>query len=162
MLRLLTEEEVVRTYGDPRLALEADGQVSGAWQQEHLATFSLDRVLPLSWGGSVSHVTCHRLVAPELNQMFRRLAALPTAWEAIHDYGGCFMFRRNAQNPRALSRHAWGIAMDLDVKENPLGGRGTMSPQLIMAFYDIGWYWGGWFSHPDPMHFEKAACLQAT
>ncbi len=157
LLKRLSNEEVIRIYGDPSQSLDDSGHVTLEWQRDHLASFTLDRPLPLAWGGKAGRITCHKLVAPELEHLFRALAVIPEAWDSIGDYGGCFNFRRNSNNKRELSRHAWGIALDLDTVDNPMHSRGQMHPLIIQAFYDAGWWWGGWFSNPDPMHFEKAA-----
>lgn len=148
MLRLLTDQEVVERYGDPAKYLADDGSVSAAWELAILDMFQLPKPLPLAWGGKASRVRCHKLVKRELEGCFKRLAEVGV-WETIDDYGGVYNFRRNVNDRKRLSRHAWAIAIDLDTS-------GTPHPLVIQAFYDIGWYWGGWFSTPDPMHFEKA------
>lgn len=157
MLRLLSDQEIIDKYGDPAKFLSSDGSVSAAWGTAILDSFALQKPLPLAWGGTVTRVTCHKLVRGELEDVLGRLAAIPNVWATIGDYGGVYNFRRIRNSPSKLSRHSWGIAIDLDVADNPQGGRGNMHPLIIQAFYDIGWLWGGWFTGtPDPMHFEKA------
>ena len=50
--------------------------------------------------------------------------------------------------------HAFGLAVDLNVKENPLGSSGNMDPRVVEIFEDWGFEWGGLWARPDPMHFE--------
>ncbi len=160
MLRLLTNEEVIRLYGDPAQSLDDAGTPTLEWQSANLASFNLDRPLPLAWGGNASRITCHAAVRDELSGVFQKLYALPNVWATIGDYGGCFNFRRNTNNRQVLSRHSWGIAIDLDTLDNPNGQKlPHVHPLIIQAFYDAGWYWGGWFTKPDPMHFEKGVKL---
>lgn len=76
-----------------------------------------------------------------------------------------------------LSRHAWGLAVDVNPVENPyVDRRGTVHPPagrshlrrdparpgmitedgaLARAFRHVGWHWGGdWWSNPDYQHFS--------
>jgi hypothetical protein len=158
MLRLLTDAEVIATYGDPSKYIMPDGTIRELWRAAVLDSFALPKPLPLAWGGTASRISCNKKLRPELERIFVKLAAIPEAWGTINDYGGCYSWRRNVNDRRKLSRHSWGIAVDLDVADNPNGSRGDVHPLVIQAFYDEGWLWGGWFtSTPDPMHFEKAA-----
>jgi hypothetical protein len=63
---------------------------------------------------------------------------------------------------KPLSRHCWGIAIDLNVRANgygvPLPQSGTGSVmRLVPVFEQFGFAWGGRFtSGVDGMHFELA------
>lgn len=79
--------------------------------------------------------------------------------EELHTFDGCFCIRkiRGYENdPQAWSLHSWGIAIDFNAKDNPLGKEPTMSPQLVACFTDAGFDWGGNFSRKDGMHFQLA------
>lgn len=69
------------------------------------------------------------------------------------DFGGCFSarFTRSGDN---LSRHAWGIGVDLNVNSNLMGQTPRMDPQIIKIMEDWGFSWGGNWTVPDGMHFE--------
>lgn len=67
---------------------------------------------------------------------------------------------------RPLSRHCWGIAIDLNEVQNPQGqppmaastpGSGSLL-KLVPIFEQHGFAWGGHFRQggPDGMHFELA------
>ena len=157
MLRLLTDAEVISKYGDPASHIDEDGDVKPSWRASILETFPLSKPLVLAWGGQATKVSCHKLVLEDAKHIFDALARIPEAWKSINDYGGCYNFRRNARDRSKLSRHAWGIAFDLDVRDSVSGGR--IHPLVIQAFYDRGFYWGGFFTTPDEMHFEKAINL---
>jgi len=154
MLKVMTSAEVIARYGDPKPFICDDGHIAAGWELSILDSFLLPKPLPLAWGGRATRISCHKLVKSELESVFKKLSAIPVVWETINDYGGCYSFRRNSSNKAQLSRHSWAIAIDLDVKD-AVSGRET-HPLAIQAFYDVGWLWGGWFSTPDPMHFEKA------
>ena len=69
--------------------------------------------------------------------------------------GGCF-------NPRiarfsdggSLSSHSWGIAVDINVNKNPLGGKPHQDPRLVAIMAEHGFTWGGLWLRPDGAHFE--------
>jgi hypothetical protein len=51
--------------------------------------------------------------------------------------------------------HAWGLAVDLNARANPFGGRSRQDPRLVRIMERHGFSWGGDFpTRPDPMHFE--------
>jgi hypothetical protein len=55
---------------------------------------------------------------------------------------------------RALSRHTWGIAVDVNARLFPCGSHSKQDERLIAAFARQGFTWGGEWREPDPMHFE--------
>ena len=57
------------------------------------------------------------------------------------------------------SYHAWGLAIDLDATENPMGAEKTTFPvwrtrQLVEDLRFVTWGYEWQSSRPDPMHFE--------
>ena len=71
-------------------------------------------------------------------------------------YGGCFVGRYNrlAGNFGAPSRHAWGMAIDINTDTNPQGGVPQMNCAVVRIFRKWGFAWGGNFWPADGMHFE--------
>jgi hypothetical protein len=69
--------------------------------------------------------------------------------------GGCFVPRHAWWNPdKPLSKHAWGIAIDINVgKEN------NVTPEIVEAFEKEGWVWGGYFKGEDKHHFEAGKII---
>lgn len=161
MLKRLSDVEVVDRYGDPSRFIRQDGTIDPMWEVAVLTTINLPAPLLLSWDHekSAKKIKCHRDVAPELERIFGRIYRDTEAWASLDDYGGCYMWRANRNNPKARSRHCWGLAVDLDVRDNPNGAReARMHPRIIDYFAGEGWVWGGdkrFFPTPDPMHFEK-------
>ena len=67
---------------------------------------------------------------------------------------GCFHPRRIAYGRENLSRHAWGIAIDLNVDFSQPGA-GPVPPQEFIEIWGRhGFRWGGDFTTPDNHHFE--------
>lgn len=160
----LPNADVVHYFGDPAPLMRSDGQVSSAWPLEILATFALPAPLQLSYGPGVAmHVSCHKRIVPFLEAAFRNVFLNAEAWADLDDYGGCYQWR-SQRGARSLSRHAWGIAVDVDAKDNPQGSPPHMHPATIVAFEAQGFVWGGNFhgSRVDGMHFEFADVAKLT
>ena len=107
-------------------------------------------------------IMCHRLLVPQLAAALNEVAQEDLG-HLIHpgEYGGCYVPRFIGRDThRALSMHAFGLALDLNVKENYQGTRGNMDPRIVEIFERWGFRWGGYWSQPDPMHFELARLIQ--
>jgi hypothetical protein len=75
-------------------------------------------------------------------------------------YGGCYaprFIQRDGSKP--LSMHAWGLAVDINVADNPVGSRPNLDPQVVAIMEKWGFRWGGRWSPPDGHHFELAALI---
>ncbi len=122
-------------------------QTDPAWEATHIAT---ERV-PI-----LGEVRCNRGLFARLRGALREVVRDGLAPE-IHpnEYGGCYSPRFALHHAGAgLSHHAWGVAIDLDVAENPYGERPTMDPRVVAIFRRWGFAWGGDWLIPDGMHFE--------
>jgi len=53
-----------------------------------------------------------------------------------------------------LSLHTWGIAVDINWPENPMGQIGHLDPFIVERFKAEDFAWGGDWEHRDDMHFE--------
>lgn len=72
-------------------------------------------------------------------------------------YGGCYVgrFSRLAKdNFGPVSRHAWGMAFDINTSTNAQGAVPQMNCDVVRIFRKHGFVWGGNFLTPDGMHFE--------
>jgi hypothetical protein len=104
----------------------------------------------------LGRVTCHRSLFPQLRRALRAVRAAGLAHLINADnFGGCFGPRFINANPDGrLSHHAWGIAVDLNVAENPYGAEPNMSRRIVEVMEAHGFTWGGRWIIPDGMHFE--------
>ena len=137
------------------------------------------------------HLIVGAHIAEEVLDIFRDIyeAAFPIARIRLIDYylandyfsmadnnSSAFNFRYIANTTR-LSRHAWGMAIDINPIQNPVIIRGEVWPELgnnyldrgdirsgmivpgdavYNAFTSRGWIWGGHWSVPiDYHHFER-------
>lgn len=145
----MTEQEALDTYGPI---------VDGRWANESKFMVLLDiQHLELPWvnvaGVHPPHIYCNRFFAPHL------IAALTNVKDRgleseLETFDGCFMIRAVRGKPLATSFHSWGIAIDINAKENPLGGPVTFSPQFLQCFKDAGLTCGAEFHRTDGMHFS--------
>lgn len=100
-------------------------------------------------------VTCHRLIIPDLRRALDRIVAVGVAGEIDPArYAGCFYPRRISTSGSSLSRHSWGIALDINVDLSHPDLGPPPHPAVVTAFEKHGFRWGGDFLHPDNHHFE--------
>jgi hypothetical protein len=122
-------------------------RVEQRWVSENIRTVRVPRL------GSVR---CHRRIIPMLRGALHELADRGLA--GLIDpaqYGGCYSPRFLNRSPAAgLSHHAWGVALDLNVAQNPYGAEPRMDRRVVEVFERWGFTWGGRWLVPDAMHFE--------
>lgn len=154
--------EICEHYGDPTPFIRPEGSVSEKWQHKVLVTIPLPAPLILSWDptpltppDTVGRMRCHYLVSKELEDILF-LIHREGLWEHLSTFGGCYEWRKQ-KGGKKLSTHAWGIAVDFGVDDNPLGAESKMHPQVVEIFKGYGWVWGGEFARRDAMHFQRAS-----
>ena len=107
---------------------------------------------------------CHKLVAANFEAVFKELLSiygLPKIQElGIDLFGGCFNYRQ-MRGGTEWSRHAFGIAIDLDPSRNQLKETartarfaGPEYKTMIDIFYKHGFKSLGREKDYDWMHFE--------
>lgn len=125
--------------------------IEQAWKDENI----VDVTLPL-----LGPFKCHRAVVPYLRSAIGEVISLGL-WAHIdrRDFqiqGGCYNARliRGGDKGGAISRHTWGIAIDINPGDNPYGGRIGMDPDIAAVFQKWGFAWGGGWTYSDGGHFE--------
>ena len=141
------EVSLIRFYGRPG-------------DESNLVSF--DFPFPMFYEGKrVLRSRCHRKVKDSL---LRILGEIGTRWinhrgilEEAEDYGGIYNYRK-MRGGSTLSRHAWGIAIDLDPDDNgnstPWPDEADMPLEIMEAFAREGWISAGAFWGRDAMHFQ--------
>jgi hypothetical protein len=129
----------------PRLGPPGFLTLDPAWVRTHIATHRI-RLL-----GSV---TCNVALFPQIRGAIRELVRLGLAG-TITSYSGCYAPRHiNRIGTAGISHHSWGIALDINVSQNPFGAEPDQDPRMVRVFERWGFIWGGTFIRPDGMHFE--------
>lgn len=102
----------------------------------------------------VGRTQCHRSFLPLLLGALQELerAGLSHLVDPT-GFRGCWNPRFIAPG-RGLSRHAWGVAVDLNYSDNKTGVASTQDPRLVEVMRRWGLTWGGNWLVPDPAHFE--------
>ena len=121
-------------------------------------TFAAGNIVELRAGGVLVRV--HRRAAANFRGFLDELAAKPYAIRQRDT--GAYNHRFNVNDPKRLSEHSWGTAVDVNWTSNPLGTYDgcqmtTDMPADITGLAERwGLRWGGNFScrSKDPMHFE--------
>lgn len=99
-------------------------------------------------------VTCHRAAVGPLMSVLTEVEAAGLAHLLDPgDYAGCFSPRLTGPGGM-VSRHAWGLAVDVNAAANPFGAPSRQDPRLVEIFKRHGFAWGGDWPRPDAMHFE--------
>lgn len=153
---MITTETLLNRYGVP-------GE-----NAKFLMTIDLPYPMRLAWdkNTTVTKMTCHRLVADNFLRVFKELLkeyGLPKIQElGIDLFGGCYNFRK-MRGGTELSRHSWGVAIDLDPDRNLLHEKSNTArfarPEykaMIDIFYKNGFVSLGREKNYDWMHFEIA------
>jgi hypothetical protein len=127
--------------------------IAGSWTTRNIAWKM--RYTDIKLGNN-----CHRIVAEAIQGALTEIrnARLSRFVDTQNSnrYGGCFVGRYNrfAGNFGAPSRHAWGMAIDINTNTNPQGGVPQMNCAVVRIFRKWGFAWGGNFWPADGMHFE--------
>ncbi len=104
----------------------------------------------------LGNVTCHRRLFHQLRRALgelrrKRLSHLVRRSE----YAGCYNPRFIATSAgKRISRHTYGIALDINAASNPFGARPHQGKKLVRVMRKWGFNWGGRWPLPDGMHFE--------
>lgn len=149
---VLTQLEVKRRFGEFSLKLGSSGALvpDSAWMARWIRTQKVPQL---------GEVVCNKAILPDLLAAMNEITAqglgkLVDTADFVRE-GGCF-------NPRVarfsdggtLSSHSWGIAVDINVNVNPLGGKPHQDPRLVAIMASHGFTWGGRWLRPDGAHFE--------
>lgn len=126
-------------------------EIEEAWLEANIVTVDL----PI-----LGVFKCHRKVVPYLEAVVDDIVHGGLASQIDSDdfqlAGGCFNSRmiRGGDKGGAISRHAWGAAIDINPSTNPYGGAITMDRQVAEIFHYWGFAWGGGWVYTDGGHFE--------
>jgi hypothetical protein len=138
-------------------------KITDAWESENIVLFKVPQLVTLGLS-KTGNARAHRKVVPQT-------VALWQAWEEaglldrILSWEGMFFARFVRGSRSTLSNHSKGSAFDINARYNglgrvpaPIGSTGCVR-ELVPLAVRFGFYWGGWFSRGDGMHFEVKSVL---
>jgi hypothetical protein len=153
-MKQLTTKGIKKLFGDFKWREGLKGRIiiTDDWEKKYIVRVEL----PI-----VGHVQCHKEVMFDLFRIFHYLEVNGDAqYIDTQDFrirGGCYVPRHKCWDKRrGLSRHSWGVAIDLNVSTNSYGTKGDMHPHIIDMFAKYKYLWGGYWRIPDSMHFEPS------
>ena len=111
----------------------------------------------LYYGGQPIKTTrCHSLAADHFILALKRVDDAGLA-DQFQDFSGIYARRSIRGMTGHPSCHSWGIAIDMGASTHPLGSLKTWPKDILDAFEQSGFFWGGNFrSRKDPMHWQLA------
>jgi len=147
-------EKLLSRFGDPM----GDPR---KFEKEWMMTYFCQKEFPTL---PFHKIYCNRLLIPKLQEVFSGLRTKNLLGE-IREYGGCWNPRyiRGYEAQKILSIHTWALAVDFNVKDNPLGltyqqaldrRLRPFSPEFQQIWRDFGWVCGIDFKRGDGMHFQ--------
>jgi hypothetical protein len=162
----LTQNQLKELFGTFPYTINANGStitVTNNWRQNNMVTIEIPQIANLL-PYRTNKMTVHKKVAEQFKTLFNE-------WEKaglihlVKTYDGAYNARLIRGSKTALSSHAYGIAFDINTKWNglgvnpPLPGEEGTLVELVNIASDCGFYWGGFFSRKDGMHFEIGKIL---
>lgn len=154
---MLTTAQALQKYGQPNE------------KGTYLKTINLPYPMRIAWdtNSKVTKMRCHKDVADAFLSVFNELLEVygysKIVELGIDLYGGCFNFRK-MRGGSSWSKHAWGIAIDLDPARNglktPFEKANFSKPEykeLHRIFEKHGFVNLGKAKNFDAMHFEISA-----
>lgn len=175
-IKPLSIAEAERIYGKIEWVRKNPGgdyvTITNNFIKENIITIDLPQLAKIKKPESTK-VRCHRLAAPYIIQLWQD-------WEnagllnLIENFGGCLVTRtvrrlKKSSGPtNTLSNHAWGTAFDINTLSNargkipPIRGQKGCLRELVPYAYKLGFWWGGYFTTPDGMHFELSKVSNQT
>jgi hypothetical protein len=112
--------------------------------------------VPFSGG---RRVLVHQAALPAFNRVSAGLAAEAAKNRVYPITTVSAFYPRTVSGSHQLSRHALGVAIDMNYSQNPYRADGKLITNMPQWFVDVwrdaGFCWGGdWMSTKDPMHFS--------
>ena len=128
------------------------GEPNASFEREHMTILDvpqpiLDRIKALP-----KRIYLNKQLKEPLLKAFHNLIT-HCCEEELKTWDGCFNVRK-MRGLTAMSLHSWGIAIDVNAKENPLNATPVLSRTFVKCFEDAGFDWGGRWKRKDGMHFQ--------
>ena len=144
--RYLSQDEIKKAYSNFTFKDNKDGSITvdPIWIKANIVSVKTP----------IAVIQCHKKVKDVMVAAITECAL----YFDISDFkksGGVWVPRHTLwDKTKPLSRHSWGIAIDVNVSKNCYGIKPNQPQQLIQAFKSRGFVWGGDWKTPDGMHFE--------
>ena len=144
-----------RMVGEFAYKVSESGQVllEGGWPQKYISPRAVFDDIGVK---AACNVNVRVAIQGALSEVRRQGLSRYVDVGNTNAYGGCFYPRYNrlAGKLGYLSRHSWGMALDMNTSVNGQGVVPRMDCRIVRIFRHWGFAWGGNFTPSDGMHFE--------
>jgi hypothetical protein len=140
---MTTSEKLTAKFGTPAPDFERQ------WMELAIVPEHIHKAIPCL----PPKIYINKLLTIHLWETFSMLISKGLSGE-IKTFDGCFNIRKIRGSETVMSIHSWGLAIDLNAKENPLNGQCMWSPSFLKVWKEMGWTLGADFKRVDAMHFE--------
>lgn len=149
-LKTLSNTEIINIFGEFKYKEMGGGRIliTDNWRNENIIILDINGV----------KIWCNKFIASQFSGAFAEVMSIGL-WADIDlsNGGGCYVARHKNWNIKStLSKHSWGIALDINPKKYPIGSQERINQKVIDIFNKYGFYYGGDWRRPDPMHIEWA------
>ena len=133
-------------------------KITNGFESKHIVKVNLP-ALSKATGGKFGAMRWHNDCEYQLVKFFERLEK-ENLHTKILSYAGAFYPRFIRGSRTQLSNHSWGTAFDINVPYNGLNkvpamiGKTGCVRELVPIANECGFFWGGFFTRQDGMHFE--------
>lgn len=149
--------QIKEQFGDIAPFIRADGTLSSQWEVETQTIIKIPFAIPLSYdlATKVTKIRIHVKLKDVVAALFQE--AKDCGMQGLFvDYGGSFEWRKNVNNSKKITTHAWAIALDINANKNPNNKKPKQPAALVELFEKYHFYWLGREPKPDGMHFQYA------
>ena len=147
-------------YGDPSQA-----KFQGNWLIRHkLPEAVLPYFPPYPGVPNVKAIYMNRFAAESLDAVLMELLKTGLIKE-LKTYNGCLNLRMK-RGLKEYSIHSWGLALDFNAEQNPLGVKwgskpGMFSKAFLAVWQRHGWECGAFWTRGDAQHFQYTSRFPA-
>ena len=150
-------EELIEKYGTPSLEQAEQAAFSDKWLTLWKAD-EWERRFSKPWTVPFCRMYVNRDLIDALDNTFFFLDFCGVISE-LKTFDGCYCVRDIRGKPGKWSIHSWGLAVDLNAAENPLGGPVTFSRKFLEIWRLCGWTVGADFDRQDGMHMQLCSAF---
>jgi hypothetical protein len=154
-------QKLIARYGNPKNTTKNPNN-QATFEKKWMVNWAYPTDIKLAIPSLGNSIYCNRELIPTLEKFYRELMKRQLHTE-IHSQDQCFCVRLIRGSETELSVHSFGMAIDLNPEDNPLGmtrdqckakGLKPFTPAFIQCAIDCGLVAGAKFSRADLMHFE--------
>ena len=153
---MTTQDKLIALYGNPMV-----DQL--AFEKSFMTWFDIPSIINNHVPALPNKLYCHKELVLPLTNVLTDLIKSSWLYGQIKTYDGCFNVRYVRGSRTVVSVHSFGLAIDLNASQNPLGlstdeallrGLKPFDKMFFEVWRSHGFTCGIDFKRPDGMHFQ--------